>query len=115
MDLQGDLDIVGMHGPGRPTLARGSVPPQMQMMNGVGGPRTGPGGPMMMARRPTLMQSRPFPIGMGVIRILELSKELSSMKDVSVIKIYQGFVLTRFAENVGRLVTIQRRIFHAIG
>ncbi|CCO26547.1 hypothetical protein BN14_00574 [Rhizoctonia solani AG-1 IB] len=81
MDLQGDLDIVGMHGPGRPTLARGSLPPQMQMMNGVGGPRTGPGGPMMMARRPTLMQSRPFPIGMGVIRILELSKELSSMKD----------------------------------
>ncbi|CAE6425723.1 unnamed protein product [Rhizoctonia solani] len=82
MDLPGDLDIVGMSGPGRPGPARSSLPPQMPpMMNGVGGPRPGPGGPMVTGRRPTLMQARPFAIGMGVVRILELSQELSNMKD----------------------------------
>ncbi|QRW15954.1 Formin-like protein 5 [Rhizoctonia solani] len=65
-----------------PGPGRASLPPQIPpMMNNVCGPRPGPAGPVAMARRPTLMQGRPLPIGMGVVRMLELSQELSNMKD----------------------------------
>ncbi|KAG9128179.1 hypothetical protein FRC07_003729 [Ceratobasidium sp. 392] len=82
-------DMVPTSGPpGRRT----SMPPQMAMMNGVGpgpGPRpSGPGavpgpvgpGMVMPQRRPTIshpQQPRLFPIGMGIVRLLQMSQEMS--------------------------------------
>ncbi|KAL5637007.1 hypothetical protein ACGC1H_000849 [Rhizoctonia solani] len=81
MGLSDDLsDVIGMPGPGRPP-GRGSLPPQMP---GMGGPGRGPA-PGMMQRRPTLVQTmpgmpgRPIPLGMGVVRMLEMSQELGNM------------------------------------
>ncbi|CAE6527301.1 unnamed protein product [Rhizoctonia solani] len=85
MGLPEDLtDVIGgMSMPGRPGPGpgRASLPPQMPM-NGVG---PGGRGPVpMMQRRPTLMQGmqpRPIPLGMGVVRMLQMSQELTNMRD----------------------------------
>ncbi|KAG8680564.1 hypothetical protein FRC09_018145, partial [Ceratobasidium sp. 395] len=75
-------DMVPAPGPGRRT----SMPPQMVMMNGVGpGPRPGPGvgpgpggpGMAMAQRRQTISQSRPFPLGLGIVRMSQMSQEMS--------------------------------------
>ncbi|KAH7343891.1 LIM-domain binding protein-domain-containing protein [Rhizoctonia solani] len=82
-------DVIGMPGPGRPGPGpgpgRASLPPQMPVMNGVPvGPGRGPG-PVVLQRRPTLgqgmpgIQARPIPLGMGVVRMLEMSQELGNM------------------------------------
>ncbi|QRV72685.1 hypothetical protein RhiJN_00699 [Ceratobasidium sp. AG-Ba] len=78
-DMGGDMMPPGA--PGRRT----SMPPQM--MNGPGsvprpnqGPVLGPGGPPgMMAiapRRPTMSQARPINLGMGIVRMLQMSHEM---------------------------------------
>jgi len=77
MNLPDEMDMVSAPGPGR----RQSMPPQMAMMNGPG-PRPGgpgPGGPgMVMAqRRPTISQPRPCPLGLGIVRLLQMSQEMS--------------------------------------
>ncbi|CUA70271.1 Formin-like protein 5 [Rhizoctonia solani] len=82
LGLPDDLtDVIGgMSGPGRPP-GRGSLPPQMPVM-GVRGPA-----PNMTQRRPTLVQmmpgmpGRPLPLGMGVVRMLEMSQELGNMNN----------------------------------
>ncbi|CAE7224124.1 unnamed protein product [Rhizoctonia solani] len=86
MGLPDDLtDVIGMSGPGRPP-GRGSLPPQMPVMGGPVGPGRGPP-PGMMQRRPTLVQAmpgmpgRPIPLGMGVVRMLEMSQELGNMSN----------------------------------
>ncbi|KDN40826.1 hypothetical protein RSAG8_07844, partial [Rhizoctonia solani AG-8 WAC10335] len=55
----------------------------MAVMNGHVGPGRGPA-PGMMQRRPTLVQGmpgRPIPLGMGVVRMLEMSQELGNMNN----------------------------------
>ncbi|KAG8732091.1 hypothetical protein FRC11_000752 [Ceratobasidium sp. 423] len=78
-DVIGNMSVPGRPGPGP---GRASLPPQMPM-NGIGPGGPGRGPAPMMQRRPTLMQGmqRPVPLGMGVVRMLEMSQELSNMKD----------------------------------
>lgn len=82
MNLPDDLgDVMGVpNGPGRPN--RQSLPPQMPMMNGA--PRPVPG-PHMVAgpRRSMLISPRPCALGLGVVRMLQMSHELTGMNGVS--------------------------------
>lgn len=79
MSLPDELsDVMGMpNGPGRPN--RQSLPPQMpMMMNGAPRPVPGPGmaaGP----RRSIIGPPRPCPLGLGVVRLLQMSHELTGM------------------------------------
>ncbi|KAG9101817.1 hypothetical protein FRC06_002576 [Ceratobasidium sp. 370] len=84
MNLPDEMDMVSAPGPGR----RQSMPPQMAMMSGGHGPRPGgpgPGGPgMVMAqRRPTIPQPRLCPLGLGIVRLLQMSQEMSEMQPKS--------------------------------
>lgn len=79
MHIQDELnDMTSMSGPGR----RLSMPPQMPGINGVGpvprpGPGPGPGPNMGMGPR------RPFALGLGVARMLQMSSDMAQMSGVS--------------------------------
>jgi hypothetical protein len=91
MNLQDEMgEMVHGSGPGR----RQSMPPQMNMMNGVGpGPQPGPGpgpGMVMGSRRSMMVHQRPFPLGLGIVRMLQMSQEMSDMQGVGLFVIASG-------------------------
>jgi hypothetical protein len=112
MNLSDDLgDMVVMPGgPGRPN--RQSMPPQM--VNG-NGPRQGPGPGMGPGpRRSMLVPPRPCALGLGVVRLLEMSQEMGTMKDVSTLAAHLR-ALTLGPENGRRLAQVPGRVLYALG